>query len=106
MLKHDIGFNNNQPKCMHAWYQQPAISHLHCHLFCHLLYLKMITLWKMKVREISKSPNDSSVVYNVFQTGSFIYLHLLASAIFEDLANIRASSARDKGKRNLGNFIP
>ncbi|GAB5588340.1 hypothetical protein Unana1_03240 [Umbelopsis nana] len=34
-------------------------------------------------------------------TGSFIYLHLLVSAIFEDLANIHASSARDKGKRKL-----
>jgi hypothetical protein len=43
--------------------------------------------------------------HNSLQISSYISLHVLASAISEDLANIYASSSRRKGKRKLGKLM-
>ena len=43
--------------------------------------------------------------HNSLQISSYISLHVLASAISEDLANMYAPSSRSKGKRKLGNLM-
>jgi len=53
----------------------------------------------------SKINSWGSKPHNSLQISSYISLHVLASAISEDLANIYASSSRRKGKRKLGNLM-